>query len=76
METRDRAKARHTSVETEPRPRHENNVSRHDTCLETPSLIRAIYHYYPVYASQTWQFRVLTYVALCAKWSVNRPTAV
>jgi len=29
MKTRDRAKTRHTSVETEPRPRHEK------PCLET-----------------------------------------
>ena len=54
METRDRAKTRHASVETEPRPRHEKpcleTVSRRDTwvvcngcilltCLETPSLL-------------------------------------
>jgi len=42
METRGRVKIRRTSVETEPRPRHERpcleTVSRQETCLETPSL--------------------------------------
>jgi len=40
METRDRAKTRHTSVETEPRPWKPRleKVSRQDTDLETPSL--------------------------------------
>jgi len=43
METRTRAKTRHTKVETEPRPRHvkpcPETVTRQDTCLETPSLL-------------------------------------
>jgi len=43
METQDRAKTRHTSVETERRPRHEKprleTVSIQDTtCLDAPSL--------------------------------------
>jgi len=43
MKTWDRAKTRHTSVETEPEPRHKKpcleTVSRQDTCLETPLLV-------------------------------------
>jgi len=43
METRDKAKTRHTNVETEPRPRHYKpglkTVSRQNTCLETTSII-------------------------------------
>jgi len=44
IETRDRAKTRHTSVETESRQRHEKpcleTVSTQDTCVETPWLSR------------------------------------
>jgi len=43
METRDAAKTRHTSVETEPRPKHKKQcleaVSRLDTCIKIPSLL-------------------------------------
>jgi len=52
MEIQDRCKTRHTSVETEPRPRHEKlclaKVLRQGTCLEISSLVIAALHLFSV----------------------------